>query len=346
MSAGADGSPGAAPTEAPAQGGDPGAAPPEGAGDGAQGGEAAASAEAAADAAQAAVDKTKQQPGESEADFKVRLSKVTREARLAREEAERHKGRAATAEEALKQARADLERAKKGGISRRRYLEITRAINEAGDDEAKLAALFDDDDMESLPKAVRDEIEAGRRDREERKQREQQQNFAAVRAKETAIVGNVLKELAEECPLYEVLPHAAAHVLNGWHDEWARRGGKLEDRPDIHELAVEMHKPIADNLMLLLQSDKARSFLLRIKPELKALLGGHETAAGGPTRDAQGAGRGNGPPAKTPSPTVPSTPTSVSTTTPAPKSRMELEEEELEASRKAYAEYQLSLQRH
>jgi hypothetical protein len=302
---------------------------------------AAAGAQDQAAAAQAAVDQAKQRKGESTDEFEVRLSKMKGEARRARVEAERFRAENGTMKQRIEAAEAELEKARgRKGISRQRFVQLSQAVLEAGEDAAKREALFDADELEVSP-ALQARIDKLEKQLDQRAQREQQSNYAQSRQKEEGIVSGIMKELVDndECPLFEAFPGYAGQVLDEWYGEWKANGGTPETRPDPYEVAQRVHKAVAADLLTALQSERARSFLFRSKPELKALLGGHETSAGGPTRDAQGAGLGNGPKAKTTSPTV-QRPPSASVT----KHRLLDEEDELEASRAEYRKYQLELQ--
>jgi len=302
----------------------------------------AAEAQGAADAAQAAADNAQQKPTESDKDFEVRLSKLTREARIARSEAERWKGESAKAAEQLKTLTAELQKAKSKRMTTREFTALVQKINEAGDDRSKLEQILDDDGVEALPKAVREELEAARRDREERAAEKQRVAQEAARTKEIGIVGGVIAQMADECPLFEVFPGSAQHVLDAWHARWEEMGRNPANKPDVHELARELHEPLASNLVAALQSPKARSFLLAAKPELGALLGGQEAIPGGPERDAQGAGARKGPPATSATPVQPTTPKPKN---PAPKTRWEQDREREEQVANSYREYQLELKR-
>lgn len=305
----------------------------------AEGGAAPAAAEAKADAAQEALDTAKQKPGETNTEFETRISKLTRESRQARSEVERLKAALSDRDSRLKQLDEEMQKAKSKRWTRRDYLSLTKAINEANGDDGKLNELFDPEEMlAAVPKEIRDQLEELRKDKKAREERDAAAQQEAGRAREVGIVTKAIGERADECPLFEIMPGAAEYVLDEWHERWRQAKRDPSMKPDLDEVMREMHAPLVKNIVAALQSERSRSFLLKASPELKALLGGHEVGSESPKRDAQGLGGGNGPAAAPESPAQrPSTPAGKD------RHRTLQEEDRIRASVDAYKELQRSV---
>lgn len=258
-----------------------------------------------------------QKQGETDHDYEIRLSKLTRELRLARQELERNK----IDRKQLEQMRQELEKAKNKRISKREFVELAKQLNEG-----KLQ--LEDDEWAALPPAVRERLERLEKSEQERERAAQEQAQQAQRAREEGIVAGRIKDLGNEHPLLAANPSAAAHVLDIWYEQFQMSGQK----PDLDEIITQAHEAVAQNLVKALQSDSARQFLLGKHPELRALFGAQEVQAASPTSEQQGAVVANKRSDKVDAPPR-------SSGSSKSKHPLAQREAELDASRSAYEEY-------
>lgn len=282
-----------------------------------------AAVDAAKDALEAAGgDVPDKKKGESAEDYELRLSKATRELRVARAEIEKLKGGNSADRERLKQLEAEMEKAKNKRLSKKEWLEITKGM-------AAGTLQLDDDEMAALPEGVRKKIEELENWKKTEDQKLQEQQGSAQRKKEEGVVATALKDFAESHPLMS--EGHAAFVLDAWYERYIASSADPTQRvkPDLESVVTELHDGLVNTLVSALQSPKARQFLLS-KPELKDLLGGQEVSTGGPKSDAQGADRGTGPRSTTNAP---------SPVTPEPRTAPLTEDERIERSRAAYEEH-------
>ena len=275
-----------------------------------------------------------QKRGETDAQYELRVAKLTREAKLARDDALASKSARAKAEEELAVLRAELDKAKAKRMTKREFRGL---IEELAKDPAKERELLEDDDLPPSMQRLRDELEAERkRLREQTESSEREKETAAQHAqtqRELQIVGAHIS--GEAFPLFdgEAAANAAEHILKAWHSQWEGMGRSQEAKPDLDEVARTVHDALARNLKRALQSERSRNFLLGM-PELKGLLAGAEARAGSPTSEAQGAGRTN----ERAAAPVPASPTTEKPTTEA--QRRELRLAALREARDARAERQ------
>lgn len=219
-----------------------------------------------------------QKRGETDQDYEVRLARMTRELKSARQEAQRNK----VDKQQLETMKAELEKAKNKRISKAEFVQLVKDLD-AG------KAQLDDDEWAALPQAVRDRITALEQAEAERAKERQERDNTAQRSKEEGIVANALKEMAADLPLFEGRDNIHSDVLDIWYERFMATGQK----PDLEQVAREVHASLASTVFKALQSESTRRFLLGQHPELKALLG-HEAKAGGPTSEAKGSGGANG----------------------------------------------------
>jgi flagellar biosynthesis GTPase FlhF len=250
----------------------------------------AAAVEAKADAAQAAVETATKQPGETPADFELRLSKLTREARIAREAESRLKGVNASQAKELETLRAELAKAKSKRISKSQYIEMSKAM---AADPNKVRD-FLDDDSNQIPDAVRERLEKLESQLRSKEEAEEKRNQDANVQREQGIIAGNLEKWSDDFPLLSGNKLAPEHLRQLWHSQWEDMGRTQELKPDLRELVSELHGNLAKTVASALQSPKARQFLARAVPELGALLREQEASASGPGSDAQGAAGSNG----------------------------------------------------
>jgi len=237
-------------------------------------------------------DVPEQKRGETDKNYELRLSKLTRENRLAREEAVRLKSQLEPKDKELALLRAELEKAKTKRLTRKEYVELTKTLSR---DPGKVRELLDDDTQELSP-AVRERLERLEARLKEADERDQGQRNSEVRTRDIGVVSKYIESAADELPMFAGEPKLQEQVYEVWRDRWETAGRPPPGnptRPDLGEVAAELHGTLATTIVEALQSDRTRSFLLKLKPELKALLG-HQVGASGSKSDAQGAATGNG----------------------------------------------------
>lgn len=266
-----------------------------------------------------------QKRGESNEDYEIRLSQLTRELRAARREAQANK----VDKQTLETMKAELEKAKNKRMTKNEFVQFVKDL-----DAGKLQ--LDDDEWAALPQAVRDRLEKLENAEALRQKEIQERQQSEQRTKEEGIVAKRLQELATDLPLFEGSTEVHKLILDAWYERFIETGQK----PNLDQVMEEIHDGLASTVGRALQSEVTRRFLVGKYPDLKALLGAHEAKASGPTSSHQGAGGGTGSAAKPDAPSLepPATPRDSTR----PKSRLELEEEKLEASRAAYREHQRS----
>jgi hypothetical protein len=284
-----------------------------------------------------------QKRGESDKDYELRLSKLTRESRMARADAEKYKSAATKNEAELKELRAQLEKHKgPRKLTVSQYRDLVRKANEGWGDPAKMAELFDSDDgTAQLPKEVLDKIAAVEKRQREIEERDRLANQDREIKRQLQVVReDVLQPLIDsgECPLFEVFPGYAVNILKAIHQEWKEMGSLPNVEPDSEAIAKKFHDGLAAEIHAALKSPKTRSFLFAAVPELKALAEGHEVRAGSPTSEHQGAAVRNSPAAKASQPTV--------SRKPEPKKKLERYEQDearVQATLDAYEAYRLAV---
>jgi hypothetical protein len=255
---------------------------------------AVASAQAKVEAA-TGEEAPEQKRGETDAQYELRLAKLTREAKLARDESAQHKSAAEKARQEAELLKAELEKAKSKRMTKSEFRELVKSF---ATDPTKVGDVLEDDDLPPAVRKLRDELDAQVRANKEREaaeaQAKAQAEYQAARQRELGIVGEHIS--GEAYPLFDgtAKETASDHVLTLWYQRWQEMGGLPGKQPDLAEVAQTVHDTLAKNLTRALQSERSRNFLLGHVPELKALLGGAEVRAGGPTSEAQGAGGANG----------------------------------------------------
>ena len=236
-----------------------------------------------------------QKAGETDQAYELRLAKLTREAQRAQREADTHKAARAKVEEEATALRAELEKAKNKRMTVREYRELTKKLLENPQSRAELLV---DDDLPEPMRELKEKMEQQLREAEEAKaaqqRAEQEAAQKAQHARELGIVAEALK--SEAVPLFSSHPQAPNHVLQLWYQRWEEMGKQPDRKPQLEAVIGEVHEAFARNLVQALQSKQSRTFLAGLveDPELKALLGGAEQPAGGPTSGPQGDGGANG----------------------------------------------------
>lgn len=254
----------------------------------------AAQAAAATEATAAAVDNAAPKAGESTQDFELRLSKLTREARIAREAEGRLKAANTAMAKELEAARAELGKAKNKRMTRSQYIEMSKAM---ASDPEKVREFLDDDSQQLSPE-LRERMEKLEAKLRERDEEDAKRATDGTRQRELSYVAGDLAKWSEDMPMFAGNEVVAEHLLDLWHQEWKEMGATQESKPDLRELAETLHGNIVKNLANAvdhaLKSTKARQYLVKAIPGLGALLKEHEAQAGGPESDAQGAAAANG----------------------------------------------------
>jgi hypothetical protein len=178
-------------------------------------------------------------------------------------------------------------------MTRKEYVELTKSLSQ---DPSKVRELLEDDAMELSP-AVRERLERLEARLKEADERDHAARSGEVRSRDVGIVADYINKAADELPMFAGVDNAKLQeqVYDVWRDRWESAGRPPPGdprRPDLGEVASELHGTLASTIVEALQSDRTRSFLVRLKPELKALLG-HKVGAGNPKSDAQGNPLGN-----------------------------------------------------
>lgn len=249
-----------------------------------------AGAEVKADAAQSAVDNAAPKPGETPQDFELRLSKLQREARIARESEGRLKAQMAEKDKELASLREEMSKAKKKRLTRSEYLEMSKAMAKDPD---KVREYLDDDTAQ-IPPELRERLEKLEQTLRAKEEEESRRNTDAVVQREVGIISTELDRWQDDFPLLHGNKVAPEHIRQLWHSQWEEMGKTQESKPNLREVVSELHDSIAKTVASALQSTKARQYLAKLVPDLGTLLAQQEASAGSPGSDAQGAAGSNG----------------------------------------------------